>query len=171
MGLITINVNFWTQDSIYHYLFEVQILTSDILHVRTTCCFLRHFLKPFNWTKHFSWYSRRKLIEDKCIMYVVKQNASYTIISGINTLSFSWKGLSCLKMKIEKLHWLLQRALQTVSNNTSVISSCLIVSHSFLSSVEVNMTAQLFLLPGQKAYENLYPYVTIFYPVLVHLLI
>lgn len=54
----------------------------------------------------------------------------------------------------DKLHWLLQRALQTVSNNTSVLASCLILSHSFLFSVEVNLTAQLFLLAGQKALKN-----------------
>lgn len=53
-----------------------------------------------------------------------------------------------------KLHWLLWKALQTVSNNTSLIAAYLIWSHSLLFSVEVNLTVLLFLLAGQKALKK-----------------
>lgn len=70
-----------------------------------------------------------------------------------------------------KLHWLLWRTLQTVSNNTSLIATYLIWSHSLLFSVEVNMTVVLFLLQDKKLWKNPQWYAIMFYPVLVHLLL
>lgn len=137
-------------------------LTTCILY--TVCSSIRYF-STFHSTASFLWDFRRK---SSILRFFFKTSKLAALSSCICQKSVESHENYDRKTK---LCWLLWRTLQTVSNNTSLIATYLIWSHSLLFSVEVNMTVVLFLLQDKKLWKNPQWYAIIFYPVLVHLLL